>query len=92
MHWQVFLSTFVAIFLAELGDKTQVATFTMVAGGESAAKWSVFLGASVALIATSALAVGFGSLLGSYVSPVWIKRVAGSVFIVLGVVYLADSF
>ncbi len=75
-------STFVTVFLAELGDKTQLATFGVA--GASTSKLSVFLGASLALIATSALAVLAGDLVVRWVSPLTIQRLAGASFVVLG--------
>ena len=89
MEWKLFLSTFAAVFLAELGDKTQLATFALASGGRS--KWMVFLGASAALVATSAIAVLLGEAVGRAVPEVWIHRAAGALFVVLGVVFLAGK-
>ena len=86
MDWRIAASTFAAVFLAELGDKTQLATFTLSAGTPS--KASVLLGAATALIATSVIAVLAGGLIGQFIPAIWLKRGAGAVFLVLGVVYL----
>ncbi len=86
MDWKLFASTFLAIFVAELGDKTQLATLSLAAGGSS--RWVVFAGSAFALIATSALAVLFGEALTRVISPVWIRRGAGVLFLVLGVLFL----
>ncbi len=86
MDWKVLFSTLGTVFLAELGDKTQLATLSMAAG--SRAKWAVFAGAALALAATSALAVIGGTAIARVVSPVWLRRLAGAAFIVLGVLYL----
>ena len=86
MDWKTLLSTFGAVFVAELGDKTQLATLSMSAG--SRAKWSVFAGSALALVATSAIAVLAGTAVTRYVSPMWLRRIAGGVFIVLGVLFL----
>lgn len=86
MHWQLFLSTFAAIFVAELGDKTQLATLSLAAGARS--RWPVFLGSAAALVATSAIAVLGAEAIARYVSPIWLRRIAGVVFIVLGVLFL----
>src|SRR5436190_11904547 len=59
MDWKTLASTFGAIFVAELGDKTQLAALSMSAG--SRAKWAVFAGSALALITTSAIAVLAGS-------------------------------
>jgi putative Ca2+/H+ antiporter (TMEM165/GDT1 family) len=86
MEWKLMGSTFLVIFLAELGDKTQLATFALAASPTS--RLAVFLGASVALIATSAIAVLLGEAVGRVVPEVWLKRMAGALFIVLGVLFL----
>ncbi len=86
MDWRLFASTFAAIFLAELGDKTQLATLSLAAGGSS--RVVVFAGAALALVATSAVAVLAGEAVSRVIPPVWIRRGAGALFIVLGVVFL----
>ena len=83
MDFSVFVSTFVVVFLAELGDKTQVATLTLSA--ESHAPWTVFLASASALAATSALAVLGGGFVTRYVSTVWLERGAGAVLVGMGV-------
>ncbi len=88
MDWKIMASTFAAVFLAELGDKTQLATFTLAAGAES--KISVLLGAALALIATTVVAVLAGSVVGQLIPVQWLKRAAGVVFIILGIVYLVN--
>ncbi|WP_019506977.1 TMEM165/GDT1 family protein [Pleurocapsa sp. PCC 7319] len=65
--WVVFSSTFVTIFLAEMGDKTQLVTLLMSA--ESQAPWIVFLGAALALIATSLIGVSIGYWLSKKLTP-----------------------
>src|SRR5882724_3398266 len=90
MEWRVFLSTFGVIFLAEMGDKTQLAAMTMAA--ESKRPWAVFLGASLALVAVSALGVLIGGAIGNYIPIVWIKRIAAISFIVIGILILMDKF
>jgi putative Ca2+/H+ antiporter (TMEM165/GDT1 family) len=72
---KVFFSTFLTIFLAELGDKTQVTTLLMAA--ESHAPWTVFAGAGTALVATSLLGVWLGSWLSKQVSPRTLEVAAG---------------
>ena len=86
MDWKLFATTFAAIFLAEIGDKTQLATLSLAAGGSS--RWVVFAGSALALVATSAVAVLAGEALSRAIPPVWIKRAAGALFIVLGIVFL----
>ena len=65
--WLVFSSTFITIFLAEMGDKTQLVTLLMSA--ESQAPWIVFIGAALALIATSLIGVSIGYWLSKKLSP-----------------------
>ncbi len=73
--FKVFFSTFFTIFLAELGDKTQVTTLLMAA--ESHAPWTVFAGAGTALIATSLLGVWLGCWLSNQVSARTLETAAG---------------
>lgn len=87
----VFFKAFAMIFLAELGDKTQLAALTMTAGNPKA-KWMIFLGSALALAATSLLAVIFGDLISKIPnSEKIIKYVAGAVFIVFGVISIAEA-
>ena len=86
MDWKLFGTTFAAIFLAEIGDKTQLATLSLAAGGSS--RWTVFAGSALALVATSAIAVVVGEALSRAIPPIWLKRGAGALFILLGVLFL----
>ncbi len=90
MDWRVFLTTFGVIFLAEMGDKTQLAAMTMAAQTKN--PWGVFLGAALALTAVSAIGVVVGSALGAYLPLVWIKRVAAAAFILIGILMLLEKF
>ena len=90
MDLRVLLTTFGVIFLAEMGDKTQLAAMTMAA--ESKKPWAVFIGASLALVAVSGLGVLVGSLVGDYLPIVWVKRVAAVAFIAIGVLMLSGKF
>lgn len=86
MDFKLLVTTFAAIFLAELGDKTQLATLSLSASAPS--RWAVFLGSSLALVCTSAIAVLGGELLARAVPAIWIQRAAGALFIVLGALLL----
>jgi len=86
MDWRLFAATFGAIFLAEMGDKTQLAAMTLAA--DSGKPWTVLVAASVALTVVSALGVIVGTALGAYLPTVWIKRAAGCLFIVFGIFIL----
>ena len=90
MDLRVLITTFGIIFLAEMGDKTQLAAMTMAA--QTKRPWAVFIGASVALAAVSALGVLVGSLIGDYVPLDWVKRGAAVAFIIIGVLMLAGKF
>jgi len=84
MDWKILLTVFATVFVAELGDKTQLAT-VLFAADEEVSKWLVFIGASLALIATSAVGVLAGGLVSQYVSPRMLQIVAGIGFIVIGI-------
>lgn len=86
--WRVFGSTFITIFLAELGDKTQVTTLLMSA--QSQAPWIVFLGAGSALITTSLLGVLLGQWLARRVSPATLDTAAGAMLLGITVCLLWD--
>ncbi len=86
MDWKLLATTFAAIFVAELGDKTQLATLSLSAGGQS--RWMIFAGAALALVSTSALGVVGGEAVSRFVSPVWLRRVAGVAFILMGAQFL----
>lgn len=73
--WGIFASTFFTIFLAEMGDKTQITTMLMTA--ESHNPWVVFLGAGTALVTTSLLGVLLGQWLATRVEPKTIEKAAG---------------
>lgn len=89
MDLKLLGTTFLAILLAELGDKTQLATLTFAAGNKS--KLAVFLGSASALVVTSAVAVLAGEALTRVIPPHWLKRGAGAMFIVLGIFFLVGS-
>ena len=86
MDWKILGTAFVTLFLAELGDKTQLAIITMSAKTES--KLAVFIGASLALVFVSLLAVLFGGLLTQFIPTEWLQRIVALAFIVIGVLML----
>jgi putative Ca2+/H+ antiporter (TMEM165/GDT1 family) len=85
---EIFTSTFFTIFLAELGDKTQLTTLLMAA--ESHAPWIVFAGAGSALVATSLLGVLLGSWLAKRVSPRTLERSAGILLLCISALLVLD--
>ena len=90
MDWRIFLTTFGTIFLAEMGDKTQLAAMTMTA--QTKKPWTIFVAASLALACVSALGIVVGGALGEYLPLIWIKRTSAVAFIVIGVLILLDKF
>jgi len=90
MDFRVLLTTFGIIFLAEMGDKTQLAAMTMAA--QTKKPWAVFIGASLALAVVSALGVVVGSVIGDYVPLLWVKRASAVAFIAIGALMLAGKF
>jgi putative Ca2+/H+ antiporter (TMEM165/GDT1 family) len=86
VDWKLFGSTFVAIFIAELGDKTQLAVLSFSAGGSS--RWTTFAASAAALALSSAIAAFGGELLARWVSPLLLRRLAGGIFVVMGVLFL----
>ena len=83
MDIKVFLTIFGTVFLAELGDKTQLATL-LFATRESISLITVFLAASLALIATTAVGVAAGSFVADQIDPRYLSYIAGVGFIVIG--------
>jgi Ca2+/H+ antiporter, TMEM165/GDT1 family len=89
MNWQIFFSTFLLIFLAELGDKTQLAVMAQAAGTSS--RWTIFAAGSLALILSTAVGVLAGSVLRRFVPDLSVIRVCGGVlFLIFGALMLAD--
>jgi len=80
---QIFLSVFVTIFLAEIGDKTQLATI-LFSSDANASRWLVFFAASAALVLAAAIGVLVGAQLERFISPKTLKLVAGLGFIGVG--------
>lgn len=83
MDWKIFLTVLSTVFIAELGDKTQLATMLFAADRE-VSKWTVFLAASAALILASAIGVLAGSFLSEFISEKILHYIAGAGFIVIG--------
>ena len=86
--WRCFVSTFVTIFLAELGDKTQVATLLMSA--QSHEPWVVFGGAAAALVSTSLVGVLLGQWLAKFLTPKTLEIATGSILAIVAVLLLID--
>jgi len=84
MDFKVLLTVFAAVFIAELGDKTQLATVLFAADRE-VSKWTVFFGASLALIVASGIGVLAGGLVSEYISEKHLHYIAGAGFIAIGI-------
>jgi putative Ca2+/H+ antiporter (TMEM165/GDT1 family) len=81
---KLFATVFGTIFVAELGDKTQLATL-LYASDAQASRWTVFAAAAAALVLSSAIGVAAGSQVAQWVTPRMLSRVAGLGFIAIGV-------
>jgi putative Ca2+/H+ antiporter (TMEM165/GDT1 family) len=77
------LPIFLTVFLAELGDKTQLATVLLAADGKHSG-WTVFCVAAAALVASTALAVLLGQTAERYLTMIPLKLIAGAGFVLLG--------
>ncbi|MGI8503303.1 MAG: TMEM165/GDT1 family protein [Hassallia sp.] len=83
-----FGTTFITIFLAEIGDKTQLSTLLMSA--ESHSPWVVFMGSGAALITTSLLGVLLGSWIASRLSPKTVQKAAGVMLLLISIMLFWD--
>ena len=83
MTWQAFISVFATIFLAEIGDKTQLATL-LFSSDANANRWLVFMASSTALVLAAGIGVLAGAQLERFVSASTLKLVAGLGFIGVG--------
>jgi len=88
MDWKLIASTFGIIFLAELGDKTQIAAMTMSASSQKPV--AVFIGASLALATVSAIGVAVGAGLSEVLPLAIVRKVAAALFVLIGVAMLLD--
>jgi len=88
MDWKLILSTFGAIFLAELGDKTQLAAVTLSASTKK--PLTIFIGTSLALVAVSAIGVAVGAGLSEVLPMAMIRKVSAAAFVLIGVAMLMD--
>lgn len=80
---KIFLTTFITIFLAELGDKTQIATLLFAANKEHS-KVIIFTGAALALICTSLIGVMLGSTISNFINEKTLKLIGGFGFLAVG--------
>lgn len=83
MEWKVFATIFASVFVAEMADKTQLVTLLFAADRE-VSRLTVFLGAALALVLTSAIGVAAGTLVAAVLDPRWMSVVAGAGFLLIG--------
>ena len=83
MDWKLLAASFATVFVAELGDKTQLATFALAASS-SDGRLAVFVGSATALVCTSLIAVLAGAALGKVMQPIWLERAGGLLMLGLG--------
>ncbi len=88
--WKTFVTTFALVFLAELGDKTQLSTMLLAAHNES--YLSVFLGAALALILNTIIGVYLGSVISKSLPMHYIHLGAGMAFIIIGILLITQKF
>ena len=84
MDMKILATVFIAVFIAELGDKTQLATLLFAADKE-VSKFTVFVGASLALILASGIGVLAGGVVSQYVSEKLLHYIAGVGFVGIGI-------
>ena len=90
MILSLLLSTFLTIFIAELGDKTQLATLTM--SGTSNNALAVFLGSASALVFASLIGALAGGSISNFVPEIILKSIASVTFFILGIRIFINSF
>ena len=90
MILSLLLSTFITIFIAELGDKTQLATLTM--SGTSNKPLAVFLGSSSALFLASLIGALAGGSISNFVPEIILKSIASITFFIIGIRIFINSF
>ncbi|MEW6105007.1 MAG: TMEM165/GDT1 family protein [Bacillota bacterium] len=89
MDWKLFALTFTTLFLAEMGDKTQLAVFTLVA--QHRLVIPVFLGASLALSSVSLIGALFGGVVSKFLPAEYLQIAAGILFIGMGAFILVQA-
>ncbi len=83
MTFKIFLTIFTTVLLAELGDKTQLATLFFATNKDNS-KIMVFCAAALALIVASGIAVGLGNTISKYINPKHLSIIAGLGFVIIG--------
>jgi len=86
---KTIITTFFLVFIAELGDKTQLST--MLLASKSKSIWYVFIGSSLALVLSSLLGVLAGSLLNKYIPQFYIQLFSGISFVIIGILLIVGK-
>jgi putative Ca2+/H+ antiporter (TMEM165/GDT1 family) len=89
MDLKLFLTTFATLFVAEIGDKTQLACISLAA--KSHKPWTVFLGASTALVLVTLVAILFAQIITQFIPENVIKKVSASMFMIISVLMFMDK-
>ena len=89
MIFNLLLSTFLTVFIAELGDKTQLATLTL--SGTSNKQLAVFLGSSTALILASLIGALAGGSISTFLPEIYLKSIASITFLIIGIKLIVGS-
>ncbi len=87
--WKIFFTSFGIMFLAEIGDKTQLALISLSSRYRS--PWIVFVGAALSMVAATAIGVALGNFLPALLGEKAIRAVSGGLFILFGVLILAGK-
>jgi len=88
MDWKLIATTFGTIFLAELGDKTQIAAMSLSASSQK--PLSIFIGASLALVMVSAVGVVVGAGLSEVIPMTVVRKISAAAFVLIGIAMLLD--
>ena len=88
---KTFWVIFISVFLAELGDKTQLATMSFASSAQKGTfPWLVFWASASALVLSSLVGTLFGASLTRFINPLYLKIVSGILFLIIGIFLLFD--
>ncbi|OGH96730.1 MAG: hypothetical protein A2287_08695 [Candidatus Melainabacteria bacterium RIFOXYA12_FULL_32_12] len=88
MDFSLLIQTFLLVFVAEMGDKTQLATINLAAKGSTL---SVFIGASLALVTVTLIGALAGKFIGQYIPTFYMNKIAAVAFITIGILMLLNK-
>ena len=87
--WKSIITAFALIFIAELGDKTQLSTMLLASKSESI--WYTFIGSACALVLSSLLGVLAGSIINKYIPISYIQICSGIAFLIIGILLISGK-